>query len=229
LCFPETAGPWLAHAGVVKFSRIGVVTGPVGIGVGAFLILFVFSRITSAKWRVGLVLFVISLDVGVIIYAPIWAAGNNQGYTSDEETYIEGKGYYDEKADETHTKMPQSEWNVLVVAAIKAQCPVEGMTKEEVDRAIGKPVASIPTAAAPSCFGAAEQKTNSSKGETWLYEPIRMCRKYEGENCVKYEAKETPTFYFSPNGHLTRLQLMGRELKINCSGSFASQYPFWTE
>ncbi len=43
------------------------------------------------------------------------------------------------RADETHKSMPPSEWQGFVTVAIKQHCAIEGMTMEEVKRALGNP------------------------------------------------------------------------------------------
>ena len=43
------------------------------------------------------------------------------------------------RADEKHKSMSPDKWNELVTAAIKQHCAIEGMTMEEVEKALGKP------------------------------------------------------------------------------------------
>lgn len=45
----------------------------------------------------------------------------------------------DIRADERHKSMPPSKWNDLVTSAIKQHCAIEGMTMEEVNKALGDP------------------------------------------------------------------------------------------
>lgn len=65
---------------------------------------------------------------------------------------------------------------------------MQGMTKQEVENAIGKPL------------------SVASGGSVWHYEGTiqkNNCLKYEGEKCIQYETEyHTAYFSFSPNGHL---------------------------
>ena len=81
---------------------------------------------------------------------------------------------FDKAADEKHTSIPQSKWNKSTAAAIKQHCALVGMTKEEVDQALGKPTK------------VTNNSTTFSSGDIWEYE-------YQ-------QGKEA--LYFSPKGHL---------------------------
>ena len=84
-------------------------------------------------------------------------------------------------------------WNKAVVAAIKAHCAAQGMTKDEVVQAVGKPAHTNPG--------------NLVNEETWEYEKDIQedeCIKYEGDRCGQYKIDhKTTTYQFSPTGHLT--------------------------
>ena len=170
-----------------------------------------FSEIFSITWKVLLALFLISIGVGFVYLIIIHGGVSSirSGSKSDEgfkHEYINAKEYYDKKADEKHTTLPQSKWNQLIASAIKQHCPVEGMTQADAESALGKPSAFAPT------------KGISGNGETWQYEQTTQekCLKYNGEDCAEYQLKhETVTLYFSPSGHLT-YPLEGGWLRTNC-------------
>jgi hypothetical protein len=117
---------------------------------------------------------------------------------------------HNKMADEKHTSMPLSKWNKITAAAIKAHCPWDGMTKAEVEQAIGKPA--------------------KDYGSMWEYERTAQkedCTKYVGENCSVNTVHETETFYFSPNGYLVAPSFSDDKgwLHMNCfSQPFYSKF-----
>jgi hypothetical protein len=157
-----------------------------------------FGDVFAITAKVLGALFLISIGIGVV-YTVIEAAGDvGRGPTSGNNVlgsiYIESKDHYDKQADEKHSLLPESKWHKLVSAAIGQHCPVEGMTKEETEKAVGKPQSSAPF---PGPRG---------KGEVWIYEISTDggCLKYDGERCSEHKIERKATkFYFSPNGNLT--------------------------
>jgi hypothetical protein len=124
--------------------------------------------------------------VGGIAYLILGGIGNvaSRSTTTSDYKEFEEKAK-NERADNTRTLLPGSEWNKLVGAAAKVHCPVEGMTKEEVEQALGKPVAA---------------ESSSLRYERKVAQP---CTKFSGDNCAEpTEQLESETFSFSPNGHL---------------------------
>ena len=130
-----------------------------------------FGYVFSTTGKVLLALFLISLGIGVIyfVFAGIGSGVNSRDTNSSyESTYIDSQATYNESADNKSTKMPISQWNAAIAAAINAHCPTEGMTKEQLEQAIGKPTTVKPT--------------DGTGGETWAYERTlqKECIKYSG-------------------------------------------------
>jgi hypothetical protein len=160
-----------------------------------------------------------------LAYLIIGAIGNSTSRVSipsNAEAYTQSKEYYDKKAEEKHTRLPQSQWNKIVVAAIRQHCPIEGMTKDEAQKALGNPIS---TSATTSYVGE-EKASVLGRGETWHDERTTQgkCLRYEGDNCAEYETeKETATFYLSPNGYLI-YPFIGGWLSLNCYDNSFSSY-----
>jgi hypothetical protein len=170
-----------------------------------------FGQVFSTTGKVLLALFLISLGIS-IVYGIVVSIGNSgsSSLTSDyKNTYINGRSYYNDKADNASTKMPLSQWKKLIAHDIKGHCVREGMTPAEVEKAVGKPT----TAKTVSYGDGAAQ--SADKGDVWEYTTQEVvknpCSRYEGEKCidpVEYKIK-TGTLYFSPKGNLTYPYLNG--------------------
>lgn len=171
-----------------------------------------FGQVFSVTSKVILALFVISLGIGfvyLIINALGKASDSARSGDSDRSggtdgaysrTYLNSRAYYDKEADAAPTAMPLSKWKTSIAADIAGHCIREGMTFDEVKRAIGEPT---------SKEAVPPEEANSNKGEAWQYvkqvQLSKPCSKYEGDKCadpVEYET-EKATLYFSPTGHLT--------------------------
>lgn len=141
-----------------------------------------FGHVFSVTWKVLLALALIAAVV-VIVRSLIIGISNQSVESSNTSWDMQ---YDSQKADQKPTTMPQSKWNQFVAAAIKAHCPAEGMTKAEVEQAIGKP--------------------QVISGNEWEYSRTikkNKCLKYSGDTCVQYETDhEQADFYFSAAGHL---------------------------
>jgi len=156
-------------------------------------------------------LFVTSLIIGVVclIVGGVGSRLSSRGTSTNNNSFpstFEGDPYtssmakvYDTEADERHTLIPQSQWNKFIKASIKSHYPTEGMTKEELMLAVGKPKSSIPF-----------PKT-ASKGEYWSYEVSTKgdCLKYDGEPCSEHKTiVKKSGFHFTPKGYLTSTYLV---------------------
>lgn len=155
-----------------------------------------FGEVFSTTWKVLLTLFLISVGLG-LIYLVIVVIGRSVSNKSSGHvnTYLNDTQRYDDRADQKHTRMPQSVWSKKIAAAIKSHCVDEGMTREEVEKAIGKPNRTT-----------SESSHGTGSREAWQYERTTQgkCLKYDGDECAEYVTKhESATLYFSPNGHLT--------------------------
>jgi len=95
-----------------------------------------------------------------------------------------------ENADNAPAKMPPSDWNKLIASAMQQRCALEGMTKEQVEKAFGKPASST---------------IEAGKSEVWKYEQNIEgdCIRNEVAKCVEHLSVHQESIYrFSPNGHL---------------------------
>jgi hypothetical protein len=95
-----------------------------------------------------------------------------------------------DNADNAPAKMPPSDWNKLIASAMQQRCAIEGMTKEQVEKAFGKPSSST---------------GGPGKGEVWKYEQNIEgdCIRNEVAKCVEHLSVHQESIYnFSPNGHL---------------------------
>jgi hypothetical protein len=138
-----------------------------------------FETIFSITWKVLAALFVISLIITVIAFM-IGGLGQIGNSSRSDTSNIKI-----EDADTAHTKMPASKWNAAVKQCITKHGVMEGMTKEEVQQAVGGK-------------------------EPWAYSIVSLkgssqpCIKYDGENCVQYPPDEVKNFFlhFTPEGRL---------------------------
>lgn len=96
------------------------------------------------------------------------------------------------EADEMSSTMPKSRWNRRVAKAIKLHCVIEGMSKEEVSEALGK----------PTSVDANEGSTTF--GEVWNYSTVdkKDCLKYAGDTCSQF-AERYERIQFSLKGFST--------------------------
>jgi hypothetical protein len=143
-----------------------------------------FSEVFSTTWKVLLALFVLSVGLGLVYLVIIGIGAASHSSTRNDESLTP---YYIKSADEKHTKLPQSKWNMIIDAAAKQHCPIEGMSKQEAQNALGTPSKIL------------------ANGNTWQYERTlqKDCVKYSGDACVEREtAHETSTLYFTPNGYM---------------------------
>jgi hypothetical protein len=140
-----------------------------------------FSDVFSTTWKALLALFLISLGV-TFVWLVIAAIGNTKNGSTSDEWRNEVK---QKNADEAPTKMPKSQWDREIQRCIKEHTLIEGMSKDEVRRAVGGE-------------------------EPWTYSIVirkgtdQNCIRYAGEDCAEYPPDETKTFslHFTPTGNL---------------------------
>ena len=168
-----------------------------------------FSQVFSITVKVLLALLLISAIIGAV-YGMLNSIGNSSSHKPLDYSneYLNGRSYYNQQADEASTKVPLSQWKLMIALDIKGHCIREGMTTAEVEKSVGKP-----TNAKTVTYNATGQATD--KGDVWEYSIKKAidkpCSHYEGEKCadpVEYENK-TATLYFSPKGNLTYPYLSG--------------------
>lgn len=92
-----------------------------------------------------------------------------------------------DEADAKRTSMPKSVWDRGVARAVNHHCFTDGMSKDEVLRALGEPT----------------QKSEYGKtGASWSYQrPAGKCLKYQGDLCAEREENRTIVF-FTGNGNV---------------------------
>jgi hypothetical protein len=166
-----------------------------------------FSSVFSTTGKVVLALFLIALGVGVIV-GLVKLVGSSGSSSSSFNSDLDN--FHNEQADKKRTSMPLSKWNQGVAAAIRQHCPAVGMSKEEAEKALGKP-------------------TNGTADLSWAYERSvqKECIKYDGDKCAEYKtARETAFVQFSPNGHVRFPEHdEGGWLETNCFAEpFYSRY-----
>lgn len=161
-----------------------------------------FSEVFSTTFKVWASLLLISLAVGVI-YLAVSNVGKMTDSTKEEssskkpiedllKTADDGidKTLLDDSmsGDNVHTTMPKSKWDKLIAEGIKKHCAFIGMTKEEVEKVLGKPTEVI---------------SKGDLGENWSYTIIdkSKCIKYDGDNCSEF-AQHDWTVGFSKNGYM---------------------------
>lgn len=166
-----------------------------------------FSEVFATTGKVIAALFIIAVGAAVI-YGVVHSAVSSTSLSKTEAETSSALNKYDEAADNMHTTMPKSKWDAGIRAAIKQHCAVEGMTKEEVEQALGK-------ATETTNYGA-----TSKIGDSWTYTKIERgkCLKYDGDNCAEYQ-HDTDIVFFSPNGHKT----------LGYTGAGCLKSPFFTK
>jgi hypothetical protein len=151
-----------------------------------------FSEVFSITLKVLGALLLISVAASVIyaIFVGIGKIGNSAGGSSASPDSLGANSTLFEMADQKHTRVPLSQWNKIIEAAIKVHCPLEGMTREQVSKSVGEP----------------KTKTTGSQGEVWNYErdvELAECVRYNGDSCAEHKTDhQTATYYFSPSGNL---------------------------
>lgn len=141
------------------------------------------------------VLFATAIIIGLSYAGFAWIHWLGSSSTVSAEV-AQSKKIYDEEsakrnaaADARRTMVPASRWEKVVLAGIKQKCVVKGMSKQEVEKALGVP---------------SEKSEWGTYGSAWKYTSYdkTQCVKYAGESCSEY--KEDGTLVnFTPNGFAT--------------------------
>jgi hypothetical protein len=146
-----------------------------------------FSEVFSTTFKVVAALFLLSLIAGVIYFFMTHVSeSSNARETLDDVHQAQAQRYA--AAEAKHTSMPLSRWNKIVAAAIKQRCAFEGMYKDDVEKAFGKPT---------------ETQHNYDQSDTWTFisEDARKCVKYDGDKCVEHP-KNKDIVFLSPGGYV---------------------------
>lgn len=142
-----------------------------------------FREVFSTTGKVLIALIVIAVGVAVI-----WGVINAlSSQSSLSRPPAPNESFEDIWADSAPTRVPQSQWDRQVNAAIAAHCVFEGMTKDQAARAAGKPV----------------DPTLSS----WSFErqDKQTCLKYNGDACAEF-MKYTAVIYFSKHENVKKVE-----------------------
>jgi hypothetical protein len=107
-------------------------------------------------------LLIISLGIG-IVWTIFYGVSNGPVSSSSADSFE------DTNADEASTTMPKSKWDAKVNAAIAAHCVFEGMSRAQVEEALGK------------IDGNGALESYEHQGDT--------CTKYKGDACVEFDTQ----------------------------------------
>jgi hypothetical protein len=161
-----------------------------------------FKQVFSTTGKTVVSLLLISLGIG-IVWAIVYGV-SNRSVSSSADSFEETQ------ADEASTKMPKSQWDAKVNAAIAAHCIFEGMTRSQVEEALGK----------IDVEGTSESYKH--QGDT--------CRKYNGDTCVESDT-QIMWLDFTKNGNYKEPSWLGgiRSTSASVDGvPMACLAPSWT-
>ena len=146
-----------------------------------------FSEVFSTTFKVIAALVLISAAAG-IVYAIINHVNESGKIHEDYKAAVKEEDERFTKAEAKHTSMPLSQWNKLLAAGIKQHCAFEGMHKDDVEKALGKP---------------SDVSQNYDKTESWTYtfEDQKQCLRYDGEKCAEHP-KHQSVVYLTPGGYV---------------------------
>src|ERR1051326_1473031 len=127
-----------------------------------------FSEVFSTTFKVVAALFLLSLIAGVIYFFMTHVSeSSNARETLDDVHQAQAQRYA--AAEAKHTSMPLSRWNKIVAAAIKQRCAFEGMYKDDVEKAFGKPTATQHNAdLTETCPPGTGATLRRSRGKTYI-------------------------------------------------------------
>ncbi len=150
-----------------------------------------FSEVFSTTFKVIAALVLISAAAGIVYAIMTHVNQSSKDRETSREIYKDEAKKEDEriiKADAKHTSMPLSQWNKLLAAGIKQHCAFEGMHKDDVEKALGKP---------------SNVSQNYDKTESWTYtfEDQKQCLRYDGEKCAEHP-KHQSVVYLTPGGYV---------------------------
>jgi hypothetical protein len=124
-----------------------------------------FKQVFSITGKTFISLLIISLGIG-IIWAVISVVSNRPASSPSAGSFE------DNQADEASAKMPKSQWDAEVKSAIVAHCIFGGMSRAQVEQALGK--------------------INHNGAFEDYKQPSGRCTKYNGDACVEFD---TNTMY----------------------------------
>jgi len=85
------------------------------------------------------------------------------------------------RADAVRTSVPKSIWDKAVAKAVQNHCYLQGMSEEEVIRAVGPPT---------------QKNESGGVGATWTWLlPPGKCLKYQGDECVERQQDKQIVFF----------------------------------
>jgi hypothetical protein len=164
-----------------------------------------FAEVFSTTGKVALALLII----GMVMWAVVAVVNSNSERSAAEakiDFYTKRQADRDAEYDKVPTRMAASKWRTVVAAASKQKCIVIGMTKEEVEAALGKP-------------SVATDHGSGTVGDTWTYRrDLPGCIRFSGDTCIEHDSQQEIIF-FTPSGHVS----------IGTSGGPCLQDPFWSK
>jgi hypothetical protein len=135
-----------------------------------------FKTVFGTTWKVVLSLTLISL-VAWIAYS-IVGSFTHSNERNEEIRRIEADNKaWDENQDTCadHTKMPKSVWDKRVAWAVKHRCWFNGMNRDDVIRALGRPTK--------------EEAHDTYSSLFWSWQ-TKDCVRYSGDTCVEHRQQE---------------------------------------
>lgn len=148
-----------------------------------------FKTVFGITWKVVLSLAVISLSAWIAYSVFSNVSQNSEG--KEETRHLEAELQASYQRDDTsaeHTKMPQSVWDKRITWAIKHHCWFNGMTRDEVIRALGQPT---------------KQEVHDTYSSLFWSWQTKDCVQYSGDACAQYR-REEQHLNLLRNGYITR-------------------------
>jgi hypothetical protein len=135
---------------------------------------------TTAKVLLALLIISIAGWVAVGVFGGLGSAV----MPSAKPTSVSLRNSDDDVTDAVRTSMPKSAWDRGMARAASHHCYTNGMSKDEVLRALGEP---------------SERKDYGGEiGSNWTWQlPAGKCLKYDGDNCIQHEENHQIIFFTS--------------------------------
>jgi hypothetical protein len=170
-----------------------------------------FKQVFSTTGKTVVSLLIISLGIG-IVSAIVYGISHRPPVSSPSADSADSSE--DTNADEASTKMPKSKWDAKVNAAIAAHCIFEGMSRVQVEEALGK--------------------INDVDGAFEAYKhQDETCKKYSGNTCTEFDTR-LMLLNFTKNGNFKEKEMdmemsEYREVPISIEGTYMACWaPSWT-
>jgi hypothetical protein len=161
------------------------------------------KAVFSTTGRTILVLAIFLLAIAVV-WSAIYARANRRAsHDSTSSSTLSREGL----ADNASASTPKSQWDAQIASAIAANCVFEGMTKDQVEQALGKPA-----------------QTDLPYWPYWR-EDKNACLAYNRDTCIDYQKYEA-TVFFTTGGNVK--EVIGGEIsypKTLSGACYRASYP----